>query len=460
MSRLLFFFLSILVVSCQSQSLRSYNLDFETVDSLQRPEGWRYTTDREKSKVVILVDSIEKKQGRKSISIEIPDAQQPFGAFTREIDLPVEKGILKLTGYLKTKEVSGSCGLWIRVDGKNGEVLEFDNMAKRQIMGTNDWQLFTIELNYDPVIAGKILLGGLLSGKGKIWVDDMHVSISGKDIETVKIIDKKITPADTAYRSGSRIAAISDLSPVRIKQLANLGKIWGFLKYYHPAIESGKYNWDAELCKILPGVLAANSNKEFETIMDAWIDKLGPVPVCNNCDPSKREFTIAPGYSDLFAKQNLSESLITKLGYLKTNHAVPAQSFYIGFKPLGNPEFKNEYGYPATDYPDAGIRLLALYRYWNIVQYFYPNRYLIKEDWDTILEEFIPKFVNAENNTAYVAALLEIIGRIRDTHANIWGGTRALELLKGNFITPFQAKFIESKLTVTGYYSDDPPVKK
>src|ERR1700761_1972188 len=34
--------------------------------------------------------------------------------------------------------------------------------------------------------------------------------------------------------------------------LVLLGKIWGLLKYHHPSVIKGTYNWDDELIKILP----------------------------------------------------------------------------------------------------------------------------------------------------------------------------------------------------------------
>ena len=42
---------------------------------------------------------------------------------------------------------------------------------------------------------------------------------------------------------------IGQLSNNQIEDLHVLGMIWGFLKYYHPNIASGMFNWDNELCK-------------------------------------------------------------------------------------------------------------------------------------------------------------------------------------------------------------------
>src|SRR3546814_15876690 len=51
-------------------------------------------------------------------------------------------------------------------------------------------------------------------------------------------------------------------TPTRINNLAVLGKIWGFLKYYHPAVARGEYNWDNELFRILPRKIGRASCRE------------------------------------------------------------------------------------------------------------------------------------------------------------------------------------------------------
>ena len=53
---------------------------------------------------------------------------------------------------------------------------------------------------------------------------------------------------------------IEQLDSMQIENLTNLGLIWGFLKYYHPNIAKGNYNWDYELFKIFPEILKSENN--------------------------------------------------------------------------------------------------------------------------------------------------------------------------------------------------------
>ncbi len=59
---------------------------------------------------------------------------------------------------------------------------------------------------------------------------------------------------DHQFDSGSGIA-LQELTPIQIDNLALLGKVWGFLKYYHPAITAGQKHWDYELFRITPPYL-------------------------------------------------------------------------------------------------------------------------------------------------------------------------------------------------------------
>lgn len=67
---------------------------------------------------------------------------------------------------------------------------------------------------------------------------------------------KSIVDADHQFDDGSHVS-VAKLSVVQIDNLATLGKVWGFLKYHHPAVTSGQRHWDYDLLRILPAILAA-----------------------------------------------------------------------------------------------------------------------------------------------------------------------------------------------------------
>ena len=106
-------------------------------------------------------------------------------------------------------------------------------------------------------------------------------------------------------------------------------------------------------------------------------------------------------------------------------------------------------------YPDAGFRLLTLYKYWNMIRYFFPSTYMTDKNWDNVLKEYIPMFISAENELEYELAAIQIIGDINDTHAAFLGGGDKIQSLRGNNFAPFRVQFVEQNLIVTDYYNPE-----
>ena len=85
---------------------------------------------------------------------------------------------VRLSGYIKTRDVSqGFAGLWLRIDGPAG-VLAFDNMQDRGVTGTTDWERYEIELPV-PSEATRVVFGALLPANGTGWFDSLKLEVDG-----------------------------------------------------------------------------------------------------------------------------------------------------------------------------------------------------------------------------------------------------------------------------------------
>lgn len=98
---------------------------------------------------------------------------------------------VRMTGLLKTKNVSTWAGLWFRVDREcSKEHAAFDNMQNgkkdRSIRGTTDWTMYEIVLDV-PADASEYAFGALLVGKGQIWFDDIRFETVDLSIPTTGI---------------------------------------------------------------------------------------------------------------------------------------------------------------------------------------------------------------------------------------------------------------------------------
>ncbi|MEP7074714.1 MAG: S41 family peptidase [Acidobacteriota bacterium] len=438
--------LSAIVVLSQSEnSTPEFNFGFEKVSDKEKlPDTWYQFG----SGYSLKIDSTEKKSGNSSILIE-PMPNRLLGSFgSIATTFPSYEGKeIELKGFLKYKDVTnGFVGLWIRIEGEGG-VLQFDNMQTQGLMGSADWKEYSIKLPL-PEDANKITIGALLTGDGQLWADDFHVLIDGKDISEAKVRQPVIYKAskDKEFDNGSRIEA-GKLRASKIDDLVVLGKVWGFLKYYHPAIARGDYNWDYELFRILPKILQAKDRRERNGVLASWVDMLGGIEA-DAAKPLPAKIKLAPDLVWINEK-TLGTKLAAKLYFVRDARRLE-NNYYVGLvSDVGNPQFKNEVGYRSMRYPDAGFRLLSLYRYWNIVEYYNPNKNLIGENWNKVLAEFIPKFVDAAGELEYKKAALALIGRINDTHANIWGKDETLEKFRGLNSAPIGVTFIEDQVVVT-----------
>ncbi len=252
---------------------------------------------------------------------------------------------------------------------------------------------------------------------------------------------------DHEFDTGSRIAA-QDLTTNQIENLALLAKVWGFAKYHHPGVVDGSRNWDYDLLRAIPPVLAAPDRATATAAMMTWLDELGPVPTCSPCAQPPSGAYLQPDNGWIEDAAVLGTALSERLAEIYQNRPASNEQRYISFYVAGNPNFSWETLYQNLPDPDAGYRLLALFRFWNIIHYWFPYRDVMDEDWDGVLREFIPDMMEAMTGETYRRTLIRLIGRVHDTHANIWSDLH-VQPPTGEEVAPLALRFIEGKLVLT-----------
>lgn len=421
-------------------------LDFEAEHSEGVPKGWGGGPPG-----TFAVDGQTVHGGRWSLRIERRDnSPSTFTAVSKMIPIDFAGATLELRGFLRTEDVSNFAGLWMREDDDTGSVA-FDNMQRRQLKGTSEWAEYSIVLPLNKA-AKRLTFGILASGVGKVWADDLRLLVDGNPIEDVPRVDlpKTVLDLDREFDSRSGIAA-TDLTKIQVANLAMLGKVWGFLKYHHPLITAGKRHWDYELFRILPRVLSATDAPAARSALHQWIAGLGAVPACSACASLvESELHLRPPVTWL-TDENLGAELGTALRAVHRNRPADRQQFYLSLVPgIGNPSFNHELAYANLKLPDAGYQLLALYRLWNIVEYWFPYRDLIEGNWDAELTAFVPRIALANDSDSYKRELMAFIARVQDTHANLWSSLDARPPV-GACRIPVTLRFIENQAVVTGY---------
>jgi Peptidase family S41 len=230
-------------------------------------------------------------------------------------------------------------------------------------------------------------------------------------------ISEKINPRHELNRSGVKVDTV--LSDQQKENLFVLGKTWGFLKYYHPEVAKGNFNFDSCLFSILPSVLTAQGKPERDQLLLHWINTLGDENNYPLATPiNEKNLRSKPGLDWLNDGNLFSEKLSKKLNNIYLHHC--DSNYYVTPAQEGNPSFAIEAGYKSMSAEDDGFRFLALFRYWNIIEYFFPYKHLFKEDWSDVLKEFIPQFASNRSPLNYRLTCWRLINRVHDTHASIY----------------------------------------
>ncbi len=423
-------------------------LTFETDHPSGVPSGWRGGPPG-----TLFADDKIAHGGRWSARLEVPTGKEGGSALTQAIPVEFTGTRVELRGFLRTESVSGFAGLWLREDSDTGTVA-FANMQSRQIKGTTEWTQYSITLPLRAE-ARTLFFGTLLSGSGKAWVDDLELLVDGKPIWDAPRVERPKTAIDLdhAFDAGSGIV-LDSLSPQQVENLAALGRVWGFLKYHHPAVTTGTRHWDYDLFRVMPAVIAAHDRAEANAALLAWVNKLGPITPCTRCATLKEDdLHLRPQIEWLTDEAMLGAELSRTLREIYRNRPASGQFYVSLVAGVGNPAFDHELPYQALRLPDAGYQILSLFRFWNIIQYWSPYRDVMGADWNSVLERFIPRIALANDSKAYQLELMALIATVNDTHANLWSSL-AVRPPTGACQLPVHVRFVENSAVVAAYTAE------
>jgi C-terminal processing protease CtpA/Prc len=343
-----------------------------------------------------------------------------FSAVSTATALDVTGSTIELRGSLKTQDVKGTAALWVREDGDAGMVA-FDNMAQHPVAGTTEWTAYSTTI---PVMAEatRLIWGVLLEGEGTVWAADLQVLVDGKPIAQAPraVHVQTALDRDHEFDHGSRVTT-GRPTPVQLANLVTLAKVWGFLKYHHPAITAGNRHWDYDLLRVLPAVLNAPDRATGNAAVLAWIRELGEVAACNPCAKLPADLATRPDLAWLDDAKQLGPELASTLRAIYDNRVVD-QQFYVAMTlGVGNPELHHEPAYATVALPDVGFQLLGLFRLWNVIAYWAPDRALADAPWDRVLADAIPDVIAAADAKQYLRAVERVIARVHDGHAGLLG---------------------------------------
>ena len=212
-------------------------------------------------------------------------------------------------------------------------------------------------------------------------------------------------------------------SEAQVENLAKLCKVWGYVKYTHPVFLLGEKDWDEELLKLIPAVSEADSD-EVNGILHEWVASFGEVDYGTlNRVPlwaaAKEEEISVQADTSWISADYLGEELTQQLSQLGPVPNIDRSKAPVQFNQEGAPGFQREKTDPNCSYQKEEERLLGLFRVWNVIEYYFPYIYVMDESWHDLLDEFIPKIVEANDRQGFELVLLEMTAHLHDLHTGI-----------------------------------------
>ena len=436
-SNRLFIFLVVLLTTISTPLFSQQNFNFSFDQPITNP--WFKIGDTTAFKSGIDHDTYYSAKG--ALRIESTKGNSAFGGIMMWLPSNLKGDSIEVSAMIKRENViTGSyVSMLLRIDPK----VFFDNMANRQINGTKNWESIKVKAKLLPGQTEGISIAFFLSGEGKMWVDDVLITVDGKDITReaglfvpfAKGISEPVSSGISDFNSTAEID----------QRLVDLGRIWGFLKYRHPAVAQGKYDWDQQAFKSINAIIMAKDNKSVEAHYAALLDSLGTT--ANYAKPQLENVVHEVDYSWIDGLP-FNDDIKNKLKSVRYSNF--DQHHYFGFaEDVGNVLFKNEKKYENVFSADAGFRLLALFRFWNMIEYFSPYKHLTDPKWDVVLKTAVPEMILSRDDISYGLSLLKMVSRVKDAHTGLWSMPKGLINFYGKYRMPVEIRMIEGQAVVT-----------
>ena len=301
------------------------------------------------------------------------------------------------------------------------ETLNGTVMQEAKLVGSNNSTFrLTIPFSNKPwtnmCMAVRIMVN--LNSTNEIGLHHLAITIDGKDIDEVDPITEANN--DREFDESSKFILEKSLCESEIRKLEQICYLWGFLKYYHPLVRHGKYNWNYQLFRQLKLYAIEDecvfSQKLLETI-PSWAD----LPLRNSKEPTKN----IKNKVGFLWRNKFSSDIRTSINSIKKLKRGYQNVYHIGYPEWESTNrllrLRNETAYDSIEVSDDGYRLLSLFRVWNFLYYFSPFMAAKEKHWIEILPKYIKIFAEARDKKAYDYACAQLICELKDTHSQMFG---------------------------------------
>ena len=263
------------------------------------------------------------------------------------------------------------------------------------------------------------------------------------------------TPEPSASLSGFTLTCEDFEDPRAVGNLETLCRVWGYAKYHHPVFCDTlcRVDVDSALFVLLPRVVHADRETRNRHLLD-WVRSLGDyTPNRVECEQSLAPLELVSTVDLAWTRDTtlLGRDLSRLLQDLR--YAERGENYYLRMGTMENGpgyhylSLRNEKSYP-TPQMDSGLNLLTLFRLWNVIEYYAPNRSLTLHPWEEVLTSYIPRMGVETDPVRFSRLYFRLIRELNDGHAYA-----PIEMLFGQRMLPVWPLQAEGRLFV-GYSGD------
>ncbi|SDD96488.1 Peptidase family S41 [Pricia antarctica] len=348
-------------------------------------------------------------QGRPYLSVRInrtstTDNSSPFGNVMTSIDAAEYKGKdIKYSGSVKLCDGSEGTGhLWFRVDNSDGSKGFFDNLGNSPIT-KNEWMDYEIQGNVDS-LATSLVFGCFLKGKGKLLLDDVHLS----------------------YKDGGEWIDIPiENSDFESEALDDKHGQWRTRGY--------GYSFGS----VLEDTHEGEKSAVIDYVGATMEEKGNPI------------FDFEPKFGELIEK-NLGGTIFCQIPlvlYADDEHTYPQS------KKADLTFLEKQLESAPSDPAQLAFRLGNVINTFNVFQHFYPYFDVVDVDWDAAFEKALSRCFTDKTAKDHLITLQKFTAELKDGHVSVSG------MDSETFAPPITWEWIEDKLIITHIFDEKKGLK-
>ena len=411
--------------------------------------------------------------GRASIRFFADEAPSSFaGLITTMSAAPYEGRRLRVSAQLRGSKLAGKGGVvWARADGASPA---FSTSQENPVLGTTDWTAVEVTIDV-PRGATNVVLGVYSNGQGTLWIDDIQLESDG------------VPPLLASFESPSEVRAPRqrliarspregprELAPRGLDNLVAFTRLLGYVRFFHPAPEALRVNWDEFAARGVRVAEAAPTADSLAIVLGRLFGPVAPsVTVYREGEPAPLAPSAPSPGAGVVYWQHLGTG--TPSGGLAT--ATAMQNIYSSTRvlvpgaavgaPVVLPRGAIAAGSPTARIPDparplqlplgAGLRVslpVALYSTealipdsmqrmkampanerltaadratrlagvalaWGVMQHFYPYHELEHTDWPATLRASLARAATDGGEVQFQVTLERMIAALRDGHGRV-----------------------------------------